>query len=117
MQAFKAEQQQVTGQLQQRLAAAEQACRDRDQTIARFKEAVGQENGEAAFLSAMQTPQAVALRSPGQGPLSPVHSYSKYVSVVQERNKLQQDYEKLLAEWEQVCYSLWSLTHILPTRS
>lgn len=97
LQAFKAEQQQVTAELRQRLATAEQACHDRDQTIARFKEAMGQENGEAAFLSAMQSPQ-VAVRSSGQGPLSPVQAYSKYVSVMQERDRLKKELEK----WEQV---------------
>lgn len=100
--AFKADQEQVTAQLQQRLAAAEHACQERDQTIARFKEAVGQENSEAAFLSAMQTPEARALRPSSQGPLSPVQSYAKYVSVVQERNRLKKEYENLQAEWEEV---------------
>lgn len=100
--AFKAEQDQVTAQLQQRLAAAEHACQERDQTIVRFKEAVGQENGEAAFLSAMQTPEARAFRPSSQGPLSPVQSYAKYVNVVQERNRLKKEYENLQAEWEEV---------------
>lgn len=98
--AFKAEQEKVTAQLQQRLAAAEQACQERDQTIARFKEAMGQENGEAAFLNAMQSPET--LRPSSQGPLSPVQSYAKYVSVVQERNRLKKEYENLQAEWEEV---------------
>ena len=100
--AFKADQEQVTAQLQQRLAAAEHACQERDQTIARFKEAVGQENSEAAFLSAMQSPEARALRPSSQGPLSPVQSYAKYVSVVQERNRLKKGCENLQAEWEEV---------------
>ena len=98
--AFKAEQEKVTAQLQQRLAAAEQACQERDQTIARFKEARGQEKGEAAFLNAMQSPET--LRPSSQGPLSPVQSYAKYVSVVQERNRLKKEYENLQAEWEEV---------------
>ena len=101
--AFKADQQQVTARLQQRVAAAEQPCQERDQTIARFKEAMGQENGEAAFMNALQSPEARALRPSGQGPLTPVQSYAKYVSVVQERNKLKKDYQNLQKEWEEVC--------------
>ena len=98
--AFKAEQEKATAQLQQRLDAAQQACQERDQTIARCKEAMGQENGEAAFLNAMQSPQTV--HPSNQGPLSPVQSYAKYVSVVQERNRLKKEYENLQAEWEEV---------------
>ena len=105
LRASKAGQQQNVDQLQQRLAVAEQACQERDQTIARFKEAFEQENGEAALLSAMQSPEVTALRPSGQGPLSPVQSYAKYVSVVQERNKLRKDYATLQAEREEVCAS------------
>ena len=101
LQAANADEKKVAAELRQRLAAAEQACHDRDQTIARCKEAMGQENGQAAFMSAMQSPQ-VAARSSGREPLSPVQAYSKYVSVMQERDKLKKDLENQTAEWEQV---------------
>lgn len=107
LQAFKAEQQQVAAQLQQRLDVAEQACHERDQTIERFKQAMG-DSQEPAFLQSQHTlgnghSNTAAL--PEQSQLSPVQSYSMYVSLVHEHNQLKQDHAKLQAEWEQVLTS------------
>lgn len=102
-QAFKAEQQQASAQLQQRLDAAEQACHERDQTIQRFKQAL-EENGDPALLQNHEplANGSAAAAPPGAGQLSPVQFYSKYVSLVREHDKLKQEHSALQAEWEQV---------------
>ena len=105
MQAFKVEQQQATTQLQQRLDAAEQACQERDQTLQRFKEAMGSDTDAAALQAYQAEVSSNAAQYPQPGQLSPVQSYSQYVNLLHEHNKLKREHAKLQDEWQQVTCS------------
>lgn len=97
MQAFKADQQQASAQLQQRLDTAEQACQERDQTIERFKRAM-EDTGNPA----LQASSNAATASPALGQQSPVQVYSQYVDLVHEHDKLKQEHSRLQTDWLQV---------------
>lgn len=98
LQAFKADQQQASAQLQQRLDTAEQACQERDQTIERFKHAM-EDTGNPALL---QDNSNAATASPALGQQSPVQVYSQYVDLVHEHDKLKEQHSRLQADWLQV---------------
>lgn len=98
MQAFKADQQQVSAQLQQRLDTAEQACQERDQTIERFKHAM-EDTGNPALL---RDSSNAATALPAQGQQSPVQVYSQYVDLVHKYDKLKEEHSRLQADWLQV---------------
>ncbi|KAA6416801.1 MAG: hypothetical protein FRX49_13228 [Trebouxia sp. A1-2] len=95
--AFKADQQQVSAQLQQRLDTAEQACQERDQTIERFKHAM-EDTGNPALL---RDSSNAATALPAQGQQSPVQVYSQYVDLVHKYDKLKEEHSRLQADWLQ----------------
>ncbi len=98
MQAFKADQQQASAQLQQRLDTAEQACQERDQTIECFKHAM-EDTGNPALPQASSN---AATASSALGQQSPVQVYSQYVDLVHEHDKLKEEHSRLQADWLQV---------------
>ena len=102
MQAYKAEQQQKETELEQRLAAAVQACKERDATIQRCKEAMGSEP-DAAALQSYQAAASGSADMSGPDQLSPVQLYSQRVSLLRENNSLKQKIATLQSEWQQVC--------------